>query len=280
MTPEQLQQRQEDVMRNGYFIARNGRMYPKGGNSKWIEHLTHILVEADLRKITLPMPGFTIYKSAVRAAELWDKMQLENGTYLLRFGKSDYMPAMHREGKIRISSAARYDDSSLNPAIRDDELEFTEESIGAKIHVPPSGDSTAPIGQWMTGSIIGTLKHKVSCNSEYYVACFGEQYDYRLFDDFVYDSCLVIRDPERFIDTIQQRSEAYLPGFQFCSLPVSYRDPFFPTGDNDVPFSKHFRYAYQHEFRIVWEPLTPMRKLPAVNLELGPLTDYCDLLVL
>jgi hypothetical protein len=266
MTPEELEQRQDDVMRNGYFIDRNGRMRPKGENSKWIECLTHILVEADLRKITLPMPGFTIYKSAVRAAELWDKMQLENGTYLLKFGKSDYMPAMLQDGKIRISSAAKYDDSSFNAAIRDDELEFTEESIGAKIHVPPSGDYTAPVGQWMTGPIIGTLKHKASCNSEYYVACFSRQYDYRLFDDFDHDSCLVIRDPERFIDTIQQRSEASLPRFQFCSLP--YRDPFFPTGDDDVPFSKYFRYAYQHEFRIVSRSLR-CESYPMLTWSLG-----------
>jgi hypothetical protein len=268
-------------MRNGYFIARNGRMYPECGNSKGIECLTHIMIEAQLRNVTLTMPPFTFYKHAPRAAELWDSLRLENGTYLLKFGRSDYMPAMHREGKIRISSATTYDDSSLNPSIRDDELEFTEESIGAKIHVPPSGDHTAPIEQWITAPIISTLKYRMRCKSEYYVACFGKRYAYRIFDDFApYDACLVIRDPGRFIDTIQQCSKTCLPGFQFCSLPVTYRDPFFPTHDDDVPFSKHFRYAYQHEFRIVWEPFTPMQKLPVVNLELGPLTDYCDLLTL
>ena len=48
VTPEQLEQRQDDVIRNAYFIDRNGRMRPKGENSKWIECLTHILVEADM----------------------------------------------------------------------------------------------------------------------------------------------------------------------------------------------------------------------------------------
>jgi hypothetical protein len=107
------------------------------------------------------------------------------------------------------------------------------------------------------------------------------QYEYRLFEDFGYDACAVIRDPSRFLRAFQAAGEKLFPGWQFAYGPVVYRDPFHPIKEDDVLYSKHFRYAYQCEFRVTWEhdpslvgPLSP------VFLELDSHSDCCDFLAL
>ena len=60
-----------------------------------------------------------------------------------------------------------------------------------------------------------------------------------------------------------------------------YIDPLLPsTAVIDVPMSKHFRYEYQNEHRFVWRPVTQMAKLPYVELELGSLESFAELVVL
>ena len=115
------------------------------------------------------------------------------------------------------------------------------------------------------------------------------KYDYRLFDDFSrggqepYDSCLVIRNPQAFIDRMRECGETKLPGWDFNESPVTYRDPHHPVrgpGPVDVFFTKHFRYAWQREFRMAWLPPNAGDRLESVEFELGPLGDYCELLSL
>ena len=60
-----------------------------------------------------------------------------------------------------------------------------------------------------------------------------------------------------------------------------YIDPIIPSTTNiDVPMSKHFRYEYQNEYRFVWKPVKPMANLPYVDLELGSLESFAELIVL
>jgi hypothetical protein len=63
---------------------------------------------------------------------------LQDGAYLLKFGNTNWMIPMHKFGSIRITNAKWYDDPSLNPAIKDREVEFTEELYDAIIEVPPT----------------------------------------------------------------------------------------------------------------------------------------------
>jgi hypothetical protein len=44
--------------------------------------------------------------------------------------------------------------------------------------------------------------------------------------------------------------------------------------------TKHFRYYYQREFRIVWLPPEPTQamSLTPVFLDIGNLSDFCDVI--
>jgi len=280
-TSEQLQERFEDLFRNAYFCGRDGRIYSKGDDTKWVRWMSHVLEELTLRMMRGPLlPKLTRYRNAARAAELWDKLKLNKNTYLLKFGESKYMRPLWEKGRLTVFPATKYDNPTLNEAIRDDELTLMQQSCRATIN---------SLQDWRTGirhdfdrpvPIIGPLKQETRYESNCYMACFGRRYEYRLFDDFGYDSCLVIREPQLFVERIRACMALAVPGWDFCAAAVSYRDPCHPTPTDDVLFSKHFRFTYQKEFRTVWEGPTRQGTLEPIPLDLGSLIDYCDLLVL
>jgi len=75
--------------------------------------------------------------------------------------------------------------------------------------------------------------------------------------------------------------EEYLRPMVEAGLPVTYIDPFGDyKSEPDVYFSKHFRYGYQKEFRLVWLPPAKTDLLDPVFLEIGSMEDYCHLITL
>lgn len=227
------------------------------------------------------------YSHHSRAAELWGRGLPEN-RYLLRFGNSEHIDTMFKQGRIRVANAKSYDDPSLNPAIRDCEVKFTEECYGTSVYAPPNSPY-AVNGQSTRMAIIGNVRLVAKSSTDYYVACFGMKYDYRLFDDLSrgsrepYDSCLVIRNPQAFIDRMRECGKIELLGWDFYESPVTYRDPHHPfrgPGPVDVFYTKHFRYAWQREFRLAWLPPNARDKLVPVEFVLGPLDECCELLTL
>jgi hypothetical protein len=269
-----------DITKNACSIDRSGK-YSLRSDGRWVEMFAHVSEEFRFRKIVLPAPDLPRYVRTSRAAELWDKLNLPFGSYLLKFGRKQHISDMIEKGVFRIAPAESYDDPSLNPAIADRECEFIEESVGDSVQFPPNRDYSLPCEQWISAPILGTLKQVRTYTGRAYIACFGMQYEYRLFEDFGYDACAVIRDPNRFLRAFQAAGEKLFPGWQFAYGPVVYRDPFHPIKEDDILYSKHFRYAYQCEFRVTWEhdpslvgPLSP------VFLEFGSQSDYCDFLAL
>jgi hypothetical protein len=282
-TNEVLQARLLDLTKNAYFCHSDGLMYSKGDDTKWMCWLTHIFEESTLRagRSVLRRPPGAHYRNARRAAELWDPLNIHKGTYFLKFGEAKYVRPMYEYGKFMISPASKYADPSLNDAIRDNyERRIETFSSGGTVGFIKGVEYKVPPEMRKPIPIIGPMKYTTEYDSNCYMACFGMRYEYRLFDDMSYDSCLVIRDPRRFIERVKMCSEDELPGWTGRASPVIYHDPFHPSCNNDVLFSKHFRFAYQKEYRIVWEPPDKQAALSAISLELGPLTEYCDLLIL
>ena len=281
-TPEVLQQRLIDITENSFVIDRYGKFSTRPDATEWLRLITHINEEIVLRNIEVQVPIPPTYFNAARAAQLWDPLNLPYGSYLLKFGKRQHIFPLFTKGLIRVSPAETYNDAKLGDAVADNEREFMQESIGATVSLPPNRDYSLPRDQWITTSIIGTLKNTQTYTGQAYMACLSRKYDCRLFEDFGYDACVVIRDPLQFLKAMKEAGEALLPGFQFYFDAVSYRDPLQPRPEGDVLYTKHFRFTYQAEFRLTWErePVAGEPPLQPIFFELGPLTDYCDYLVL
>jgi hypothetical protein len=278
--PAEIQERVRDILVNCYTSGRDGRLYQRPDCAKWAELLSHVLEEATLRNLKLLQPTPRRCPNAPRASTLWDGLRLNHGTYLLKFGMASHMNALCEHGTLRVAPAKTYMDATFNEAIRDNEHEFTQESLGATVQSPPNRDYSLPREQWISVPVIGTLKQTAEYQADYYLSSFSMGYEYRLFDDFGYDSCLVVRDPRRFVNSLMACGAKTLPGWHCSFAPVDYRDPFHPTPKKDVLFSKHFKFTYEQEFRVIWEPPSGPGQIDPVFFDMGPLTDYCDLLVL
>ncbi len=250
-----LQTRLHDVVKNAYFCHSDGLLYSKGDATKWMQLLSHILEESTLRGTTLKKPPVTRYKNARRAAELWNALNIAEGAYFVKFGELRYLQPMYEDGTFTIFAASKYSEPSLNDAIRDTDERLLETlSVGGTVNFIEGMDYKVPPEMRKPIPIIGPLKYTTEYDSNCYVACFSRRYEYRLFDEFNSDSCLVIRDPRRFIERLRMCSEDKLPGWTGRGSPVTYYDPYHPSKSNDVIFLKHFRYTYQNEYRVAWEP--------------------------
>jgi hypothetical protein len=193
---------------------------------------------------------------------------------LVKYGKAKHLRAAFEKGVIRIAPAASMDDPSLNPAIRDRELE-------AYVQPPPSemtlhaydGKTGKPKGVF---NPIGNVIRRAS-RTNYYVYCLSGALAPRLFIDFGYDSCLIFREPAAFVGNLLQAVEAKLPKWTGAGMPVKYYDPLNSRlEDLDVFSQKHFRFAYQKEYRIIWLPPREANGLQPVIVELGSLEGRCE----
>jgi hypothetical protein len=288
-TEAELAQRYKDILANLTQLTAEGKIkirHHEEGGAYWMELFIHIFEEYALRKRGVP-PGYSLgevqlpvpsYPAIPKAARATQGRHLVPGSYLVKYGKQKYLRRAVESGIIRVAPASYYSDPSLNPALWDNELEIT-------VEVRPS-DGTISLrnkktGTWQEISVSGNIKVTNESLTNYYIMSLSRIYDYRLFDDFGADSCLLIFRPREFIERIAQGMRKELSEWTPDANPVSYVDPL-NMGDShiDVFFTKHFRYAYQMEYRAIWLPPESKHELAPVCLAVEPLSDCADLLSL
>ncbi len=198
--------------------------------------------------------------------------------FLYKYGNHSYLKKTLSRGKFRISPATRYRDSSLNYEIRDKELELI-------LNIPPSkyrirvydGKTNKSKGEMK----INDNKMNIKSLTNYYVVCLSTKLSPRFFINYHYDSCLVIKNPADFIKKLLTNVDERLHGYLNLVGPVNYVDPLFTRVDEvKIFFTKHFRYTYQQEFRLVWVPARNINKLQKIDLEIENLASECELIKL
>jgi hypothetical protein len=183
----------------------------------------------------------------------------EQPRMLFRFSsRVDWNRAFLEHGRFYVQPASAYGNSSLDNARRDDELSTT----------------------WFDEE----LERRSYTASDYYCMCFSATYDYRLLADFSAASCVAIHDPPHLWNRVKRAIEKHNANggdhriARLSGSPVRYTDPFQllrPTHDMEVQFVKHFRYAYQAEYRLVLVP-SDVRPLRPFFLELGSIADIAS----
>ncbi len=204
---------------------------------------------------------------------------------LVKFGRREHMSALFLEGKGRLSPASYYNDPSLGRARADNEARVTAyvHPIDAHryfgVEYTDNGGSRAvrlPV------PYLGSTPIEITATTDFYVYCMASTWDARMFEDFD-RTCVVIKDTSAFIDCIREAVHTKLPGWQFVAAPVEYFDPFFIRPHQlTAHVSKHFRYEYQKEFRLLWVPPSEEEAekwtWEHIEFQLGPLTRYSELI--
>jgi len=281
---EELIQRLIDIQRNMLTFSTTGiPSYDFSSSvSGLIARTADVELELELRQekskaIALASPEifFPEYPKVKKAIRAWGGRSLPTSPYFVKYGKLAELKELHDEGQIWIRPASGYSDPSLNLAIRDKELE-TIVGLPVGTRLERQNDN----GKYQEIPIAGRIFATKTSETDFYIYCTAAKYDHRLFDDFKSDACLLVHEPKSFAMKIVEACKQGYSDWLFAEKMVCYYDPLRPNRIEDIPLSKHFRFWYQHEYRIVLKPKDPIKRLEPIKLSLGKVSDLCELIVL
>ncbi|MDH2917434.1 MAG: hypothetical protein PXX77_11240 [Gallionella sp.] len=292
LNQNELNQRVRDIVINMLRLTpevKIGLPHLEQAGMKAMEIWTHVLEEMALRHGPYPN-GFTrdilhsepfpnlVGELGTKAVSVLASRGLRSGEVFIKFGKAEHMRSLVERGALRVQSASYYATPSHNGAIKDDELSLplslalSRDDI-IKVVLNPQDVPDGPIEQ--------RLDVTYNTGTDYWLYSVSSAVEPRLFVDFQADSCVIIKDRDRFQRLLALQGAAKFPNTSHRHGEAVYIDPLRPsTVKIDVPMSKHFRYEYQCEYRFVWRPVKPMANLSYVDLELGSLEGIAELVVL
>jgi hypothetical protein len=290
-SPEQaVAERLRYIFENLTTLTQDGKttlLPPEPNGKHWYELFEHVQEEyrsrgngppeGFLRGALVPRGDKPVSAAAIKAIQkTWP---LREETDRVKFGMRDHMTELHECGRLRISPARNYSDPALHPAIRDNELVLSTFGLQSEVIIQATDPRT---GQLHATKPIGNLTYTSRSKSDYYVYCMSSTLDARLFADFGYDACVIIRDYRKFEQRISEAVVQQLPNWTGAGGPVKYVDPFNCTKDDaDVFFSKHLKYWYQREYRCVWiSTEVSGQSLEPFFVELGSIQDFSELVIL
>jgi hypothetical protein len=221
---QELAERLRYIVENMTVLTREGKagvLAPEPHGKHWYPLFEHALEEYRQRNLPppanflknaqVPDPSHSISAqalAAVRRASL-----APDETYLVKLGKRDHMSAFYRDGKLRIAPAGIYNDPSLNAAICDDELSLSSFGLQSEVLIEAFDPKTGT--RKFASDPIGNVTYTSRSKTDYYVFCMATLLDARLFGDFGYDSCVVIRDSAQFERRLSEAVAQRLPGLDW-----------------------------------------------------------------
>lgn len=216
-------QRFRDVFVNYLELTQGGKigLVPlEEGGSGWVELFTHLLEEYRLRfgdypagfrdgllaEANIPRPD---HPDAGIASVTVAAHPLPGGTFLAKYGRTRHLERALERGEILISPASSYEDSSLDPARRADELKVSIQIPGEELEIRIIDEATGkpietlPQPAWVT--------YTRGTRADFYVYCLSAAWKPQLFLDFQADACLLITNPRIFLNRLVQVVVAKLP---------------------------------------------------------------------
>lgn len=124
-----LERRLDDILLNLLVFSKDGSLSFDQSNQMngFIERFIHLDEEMCQREISINLLNKANeyskkYSNILKAINIWNDRKQIVGGYLVKFSKIEFLNQIKRFGKIRVNPASYYNDSSLNIAVRDDEL--------------------------------------------------------------------------------------------------------------------------------------------------------------
>lgn len=257
LTDSELDHRFADVLTNITVMNNEGKIGPAG--SEWMERFSHLQLEFHSRGLRLPPREVIENRAAIpdgSSVMLGRKVRsvypdgIPTSFTLFKYGKHKYLRPLMEKGELRLMPASSYDDSSLNLAVSDRELEFEKINYHERI--------------------------RYKSRFDFYCFCSSWLHSDRLIADFDADCVLAITNPHEFFLRLATALDEQ--NFQIDFNKVTYVDPLL-LGEHHVSrlgYVKHMRFAYQFEHRFVAmqqkdEPIAQR------DLNLGSIVDICDI---
>ena len=305
-----LNQRFHDIVTNIVKTSEDGKVGMEVALSgvEWLRYQHHVLMEAKARE--LPYPLFldkrhardwnrdeftssvkgTHSAGAFQAVKAWAEGSGNHRFSVVKYGERRFMERFLRYGEILVRPSAAYNHAAFNRAQRDDENSVSV--FGVR-----TGDGKAvpanDLPVWW-GNRLSMNRYSASTDRDYMLYCMGTTLSPTLFSQFgeTYDACILIHDLVEFAKRMDEGTRRRFPSGAFVHAHgrTTYIDPLnaIPptpepskrTGAIPIPFLKHFRHAYQEEYRFVWVPTEPLRGFEEVLLSIGSIEDIAEIICL
>ena len=278
-TAEQFNSRWVDIQDNLTKLSSDLKISPADARKKpiWIERFTDLIAESQFRG-GIPSSldrGILVEQFAKNTStkikhidlNLWEK------NYVFKFGQKKYNQQALHQGKIRFVRSGRYSANDMNKAQQDDENLFTFSVMPAFLK---DLDGMSGLTSFDKSALENGIQVEFSSQSDYLVWCAAASYDPRLPYAFKADSVLIIKDRQRFEKDVRAALLDYYEKYYVRTSQIKYLDPYIDlTTKLDVPFTKHFRFSYQNEYRIVAEGAAIPEEL---FIDIPNLKNYAELI--
>ena len=314
---KELHQRWQDINVNMQTLTPSGHL-TLSRDYRWYRLSQHVLDELLMRGQPMtetnmhpsidPATPFNDKRLCNKAAEVVAAQGSDNNVFV-KYGQLDHMKDLYEKGIVWISSVSELDKLTLNQAVRDDERTLVfkggirpiKNSWGAVSRRDFYTKQEAPqdFGRLVGGGEIQFVRMfdapilesdqyvelQVGSRTDYWTYCLSQLLDPRLFSDFEANACVIIKI-KPFLEKLAYMMKFEKPWAGFRFGRVTYDDPLGAFSSERpayvpsdlVPITKLFRYAYQRELRFVWMPSKPQEKLNPIELTLGPLSGFAELL--
>jgi hypothetical protein len=169
------------LLNNSIYLNEKGQIAPFTIDTEyWLELWTHLLEEYKRRggipaglgrdangRPIIPMPT---HPKPPRGFRLLQGRPLDpSAEYLFKFGRAKYLRETLERGRIRIASAASYNEASFNLAIRDEELLMNQYLLPTEVQVSKIVKDT---GNKIEGlGITGRFRHTMKSKIDFYIYC-------------------------------------------------------------------------------------------------------------
>ncbi|TPL79869.1 hypothetical protein FJ950_27020 [Mesorhizobium sp. B2-3-14] len=181
-------------------------------------------------------------------------------------------------GKLRLQPASFFSRPELNQAVRDDELtlplsfSLTKEQLKALVANPQ--DVPESVAEHR-------LDIEFSSSADFWMYCVTQSVEPRLVVDFEAEACVLIRNRHEFRERLIEGARDATGDAATRAGAAIYVDPLLPnTSKIFVPLSKPFGYTYQDEYRFCWLPQPARPRLDPLDINIGPIDDIAELIVL
>lgn len=273
LSTSKLLERYRDIAKNfSYIVSPERHVIPlQSFLSSWYwyrkEHQTRL--ELHLRKQDVP---FTVDVpiASVRNDDPRRPLGPNSCDILYRFARDKYIAELASEGLLRMSVARSYKGMENDSARQDDEMNKASFLNGKHTKVYSQDGKEIPVIGDIAVSHSGPL---------YYLLCLSCDWDRRLFDDFMVNSCAVIYDVEEFALRLEKSVLNQMPSGLFFHNPVEYFDPYerHPDSLTMHDMTKDFKFAYQREYRFL-VTINPSLPNPPefLDIKMGSMADCLE----
>lgn len=213
-------------------------------------------------------------QTSLKIKEIQRLLPVRKDPPLLRFGTKKYMRELYETGGLLFQEASTFGQAE-NLSVRDDEL-----TLLMKRYVPKDELKLmqgAPDARTINGRG-AALNFSLSC-PDFLVLCMTDAINLRLVSDWNAEAVVVIHDPTEFTKRLKNAVRGLIQKSGSDVLEsgkVRYIDPYFPMDHPDVPFCKHYKFAYQRELRFVVRGSNKV-DFAERKLEVGPIKDIAEL---